>query len=50
MYVNSQKYGYFEHQLSDVNTLEMKIFGIYLVFICNTFDYKSKISMKTQKC
>ena len=48
MYVNSQKFGYFGHWLSDVNTLEMKIFGTHLVFICNTFDHKPKISMKPQ--
>ena len=48
MYVHSQKFGYFGHWLSDVNTLEMKHFDTYLVFICNTFNYKPKISTKPQ--
>ena len=46
--VNSQKFGYFGHWLSDVNTPEMKHFDTHLVFICNTFNYKSKISKKPQ--
>ena len=33
MYVHSQKFGYFGHWLSDVNTLEMKNFDTHLVFI-----------------
>ena len=33
MYVHSQKFGYFRHWLSDVNTLEMKNFDTHLVFI-----------------
>ena len=33
MYVRSQKFGYFGHWLSDVNTLEMKNFDTHLVFI-----------------
>ena len=48
MYVHNQKFGYFGHWLSDVNTLEMKNFDTHLVFICNTFNYKPKISMKPQ--
>ena len=44
MYVRSQKFGYFGHCLSDKNTLEMKHFDTHLVFICNTFNYKPKIS------
>ena len=48
MYVRSQKFGYFEHWLSDVNTLEMKHFDTHLVFICNTSNYKPKISAKPQ--
>ena len=48
MYVCSQKFGYFGHWLSDVNTLEMKNFDTHLVFIWNTFNYKPKISMKPQ--
>ena len=39
MYVRSQKFGYFGHWLSDVNTIEMKNFDTHLVFICNTFSY-----------
>ena len=48
MYVRSQKFGYFGHWLSDVNTLEMKNFDTRLVFICKSFNYKPKISMKPQ--
>ena len=48
MYVRSQKLGYFGHWLSDVNTLEMKNFDTQLVFICNTFNYKPKVSTKPQ--
>ena len=50
MYVHSQKFGYFGHWLSDVNTLEMKNLDTHLVFIfiCNTFNYKPKISTKPQ--
>ena len=100
MYVHSQKFGYFGHWLSDVNTLEMKNFDTHikggfpviaettrnhtfskeisqvvlaamilapnfyckncqrvisamrgnppLVFICNTFNHKPKISTKPQ--
>ena len=44
MYVRSQKFGYFGHWLSEVNTLEIKHFDTYLVFICNTF-----ISITNQK-
>ena len=36
MYVRSQKFGYFGHWLSDVNTLEMKNFDTHLVFISIT--------------
>ena len=39
MYVRSQKFGYFGHCLSDVNTLEMKNFDTHLFFICNTSNY-----------
>ena len=31
-----------------VSTLKMKNFDTHLVFICNTFNYKSKISTKPQ--
>ena len=48
MYVRSQKFGYFGQWLSDLNTFEMKNFDTHLVFICNTFNYKPKISMKPQ--
>ena len=48
MCVHSQKFGYFGHWLSDVKTLEMKTFDTHLVFICNTFNYKPKISTKPQ--
>ena len=48
MYVRSQKLEYFGHWLSDVKTLEMKNFDTHLVFICNTFNYKPKISIKPQ--
>ena len=48
MYVRSQKLGYFGHWLSDVNTLQMKNFDTHLFFICNTFNYKPKISTKSQ--
>ena len=47
-YVCSQKFGYFGQWLSSVNTLEMKNFDTHLVFICNTFNYKPKVSMKPQ--
>ena len=43
MYVRSQKFEYFGHWLSDVNTLEMKNFDTHLVFICK------KISITNQK-
>ena len=46
--VRSQKFGYFGHWLSDVNTIEMKNFDTHLVFIRNTFNYKPKISTKPQ--
>ena len=46
MYVRSQKFEYIGHWLSDVNTLEMKNFDTHLFFICNTSNYKPKISMK----
>ena len=46
MYVRSQKFGYIGHWLSDVNTLEMKNFDTHLFFICNTSNYKPKISTK----
>ena len=36
------------HCLSNKNTLEVKKFDTQLVFICNTFNYKSKISTKPQ--
>ena len=39
---------YFGHWLPDVNTLEMKNFDTRLGFICNTFNYKPKMSMKLQ--
>ena len=48
MYVRSQKFGYFGHWLSHVNTLEMKNFDTHLAFIRNTFNYKPKISTKPQ--
>ena len=48
IYVRNQKFGYFGHWLSDVNTLEMKNFDKHLVFICKTFNYKPKISTKPQ--
>ena len=48
MYVRSQKFGYFGHWLSDVNTFEIKNFDTQLVFIYNTFNCKPKISMKPQ--
>ena len=48
MYVCSQKFGYIGHWLSDVNTLEMKNFDTHLFFICNTSNYKPKISTKPQ--
>ena len=50
MYVRSQKFGYFGHWLSDVDTLKVKMkhSDTYLVFICNTFNYKPKISTKPQ--
>ena len=34
--------------LFDVNTLQMKHFDAHLVVICNTFNYKPKISTKPQ--
>ena len=46
MYVRSQKFEYFGHWLSDVNTLQIKNFDTQLVFIRNTF--KPKISTKPQ--
>ena len=46
MYVRSQKFGYFGHWLSDVNTLQMKNFDTHLVFICNTSNYKPKFQGK----
>ena len=48
LYVRSQKVRYFGHWLSDENTLEVKNFDTQLVFICNTFNYKPKISTKPQ--
>ena len=48
MYVRSQKFGYFGHWLSDVNTPEMKNFDTHLVFICKTFNSEPKISTKPQ--
>ena len=48
MYVSSQKFGHFEHWLSDANTIEMKNFDTHLVFICNTFNYKPNVSTKPQ--
>ena len=36
MIVHSQKFGYFGHWLSDVNTLEKKNCDTHLVFIWNT--------------
>ena len=48
MYVRSQKFGYIGHWLSDVNALEMKNFDTHLLFICNTSNYKPKISTKPQ--
>ena len=48
MYVGSQKFGYFGHWLSNVNTLKMKNFDTHLVVICNTFNYKPKSSTKPQ--
>ena len=48
MYVRSQKFVYFGHWLSDVNTHEKKTFDTHLVFICNTFNHKAKISTKPQ--
>ena len=46
MYARSQKFGYFEHWLSDVNTVEMKNFDT--LSVCCTFNYKPKISTKPQ--
>ena len=46
MYVFSLKFEYFGHWLSDVNTLQMKTFDTHLFFICNTSNYKPKISTK----
>ena len=48
MYVRSQKFGYFGHWLSDVNTLEMRNFETHSVFVCKTFNSKQKISTKPQ--
>ena len=49
MHVNSQKFGYFGHWLSDVNTLEMKNFDTHLVFICNTFSlYMQYFQLQTK--
>ena len=48
MYVCSQKFGYIEHWSSNVNTLEIKNFDTHLFFICNTSNYKPKISAKPQ--
>ena len=48
MHVRSQKFGYFGHWLSHVNTLELKNFDSHLVFICNNFNYKPKITTKPQ--
>ena len=51
MYVNSQIYGYFGHWLSDVNTLEMKIFGTHLVFLLQQyFRLQTKNFNETPKC
>ena len=48
MYVHSEKFEYFGHWLSDVNTLQIKDFDTHSVFICKTFNYKPKISVKPQ--
>ena len=48
MYVRNQKFGYMGHWLSNVNTLEMKNLDTHLFFICNTSNYKLKISTKPQ--
>ena len=48
MYIRSQKFGNFRHWLSDVSTFEMKNFDTHVVFICNAFNYKPKISTKPQ--
>ena len=48
MYVRSQKFRYIGHWLSDVNTLEMKNFDTYSVFIGKTFNSEPKISTKPQ--
>ena len=37
-----QKFGYFGHWLSDVNTLEMKNFDKYSVFICKLYIANQK--------
>ena len=43
MYVRSQKFGYFGHWLSDVNTLEMKNFDTHLVsFHMQYFQLQTK--------
>ena len=47
-YVRSQKFGYFGHWLSDVNTLAMEKIDTHLVFICSTFNYKPKVSTQPQ--
>ena len=43
MYVRGQKFGYFGHWLSDLNTVEMKNFGTHLVFICQKFQRNPKM-------
>ena len=49
MYVHSQKFGYFGHWLSDVNTLEMKNFDTHLVFIAILSITNQKFQ-RTPKC
>ena len=50
MSVHSQKFGYFGHWLSDVNTLEMKNFDTHLVFILYYFQLQTKNFNETPKC
>ena len=49
MYVRSQKFGYFGHWLSDVNTLEMKNFDTFSLHM-QDFQLQAKNFNKTPKC
>ena len=51
MYVRSQKFGYFGHWLSDVNTLEMKNFDTHFSSLhMQDFQLQTKNFNKTPKC